>query len=211
MTYKYATQNIGENTAKACMTSQSISTKVSVETAKWLKGRTTKKALALLEGIKAKTVAVPFTRFNWDVGHKTGIGPGRYPQKVAEGFTKLIKAVEANAENKGLDTDNLVIVSLLAQRGTKTYRYGRIRGRKAKVTHIEVVAEVQEPKAKKAKPAKKVAKVTEANSEPKQESKPAKEDAKKDAPKETPKAESKSNEAEPKKEEAKSESPEAKQ
>ncbi len=155
--YKYATQNITEKMAKACMKSQAISTKQSVEIAKWLKGKRVAEAVTLLEGVIEKKVAVPFTRFNWDVGHKPGIGPGRYPQKAAKQFIALLKLAKANAIDQSLDGDNLVVFNIVAQKAAKQFKPSRVRGQKAKSTHIEAV--VMEVEAKAPTKAKRVAKV----------------------------------------------------
>lgn len=134
--------------ARAVGTSLPISTKQSVELAAYLKGRYTTDALAFLESVKEYKSAVPFKRFNWNMGHKPGIGPGRYPQKTAEAFTKLIKQVIANAVNKSLDEKNLKIFSFVAQKGSKTYKYSRVRGLKTKITHVEIVVVEQPRKVK---------------------------------------------------------------
>jgi ribosomal protein uL22 len=161
MAYKYATQQITSKMAKAVLLSQTVSTKQACEVAKFVKGKSTKKALADLENVLAKKVAVPYTQFNGDVGHKkgVGIGAGRYPEKTSTAFVKLIKLAQSNAADLSLDAEKLVIKSVVVQRGSRTPRYGRIRGRTAKVSHIEMVVEEKEskPVVKKTKVAKKVA------------------------------------------------------
>jgi large subunit ribosomal protein L22 len=147
--YKYATQNMTDKMAKAVKTSVAISTKQSVEIAKWLKGRTPAAALKLLSNVVEQKQAVPFTRFNWNMGHKPGIGPGRFPKKAAAEFISLVKLAVANATDKGLDTDSLVIFNIVAQKGGKQYKPNRIRGQKAKRTHIELVVEEKIAKASK--------------------------------------------------------------
>ena len=139
--------------AKAVRTSLAVSTKQSVEIGKFIKGRSPQQAIVLLEGVTEQTVAVPYTRFNWNTGHKKGIGPGRYPQKAATEFISLIKLAIANATDIGLNVENLRIYSMVAQKASKSYRHGRHRGQKAKHTHLELVLEQVEPKAKKVKKA----------------------------------------------------------
>ena len=157
--------------AKAVRTSLAVSTKQSVEIGKFIKGRTPENAIAVLEGVLTKKTAVPYTRFNWDIGHKKGIGPGRYPQKASSEFISLVKLAVANATDIGLDVTKLRIFSVVAQKGAKKYRHGRHRGQKAKHTHLEIVLVEAEPKAKPAKKAapKKAAKPVEAKTEPKVE------------------------------------------
>ena len=54
---------------------------------------------------------------------------------------KILKSAEANAQYKGLNSANLFIKHVSAQKGPTTHHYGRHRGRKAKRTHIEIVLE----------------------------------------------------------------------
>ena len=153
--------------AKAVRTSLAVSTKQSVEIAKFIKGRSPQEAIVLLEGVTEKTVAVPYTQFNWNVGHKKGMAAGRYPQKAANEFISLLKLAMANAVDIGLTVENLRVFSVVSQKAAKSYRHGRHRGQKAKHTHLELVLEQVEPKAKPVKKAKKTAK--KAVEEPKAE------------------------------------------
>ncbi|MFT4312793.1 MAG: 50S ribosomal protein L22 [Candidatus Woesearchaeota archaeon] len=148
MVYNYATQNMTERMAKAVLVSQSISTKQSIEIASYIRGMTTTRALAALADAKDEKRAIPFKRFTNGVGHKPGMGPGRFPKNAISVFEKALKLAIANAADFALDTDSLRIYSAIAQRGSKTPRYGRVRGRTAKVTHIEIVVEEFEQKSK---------------------------------------------------------------
>lgn len=153
---KYSME-LKEDMARAHGVSLPISTKVAVEMANFLRGRTTKKALAILEEVLEKKTAIPFKRFTDGVGHRPGkVGPGRYPQKASQEFIKLIKQVEANAEAKTLG-DNLVIVHLSANKASKPMRQGRQRRRQFKRTHVQIIVQEQEEKkeTKQTKGAKK--------------------------------------------------------
>jgi large subunit ribosomal protein L22 len=128
-----------EHIAIARMLNLPISTKQSVEIASFIRNKTTEKAKQLLNRVLEKKTAVPFKRYNRDVGHKPGkIASGRYPQKATKEFLKLINLVEANAENKGLDTKNLVIFDIRANQGEQVLHFGRHRGRKMKRTHLTI-------------------------------------------------------------------------
>jgi large subunit ribosomal protein L22 len=127
-----------------------VSTKFSIEVAKFIRGKNLQKAKKLMQGVLKKEVAVPFRRYNRDQAHKTGIGPGRYPIKVANTFLSLLEAAEANAANKGLDVESLYVKAVMANKGTGTMRASRHRGRSAKRTHIELVLEEKETPKKKA-------------------------------------------------------------
>ena len=143
MAYKYAFQGAEENVAKAVITNAPISTKSSAMIAQFIKGKSVKRARAELEAVLKKTTAVPFTRYSEGAGHKTKIGPGKFPAKATEHFIKLIDSAAANAKDKGFDEDIKIIASS-AHQAARGYRYGRKRGRQRKSTHIEIV--VQEDK-----------------------------------------------------------------
>ncbi|MCF7866509.1 50S ribosomal protein L22 [Candidatus Woesearchaeota archaeon] len=145
MKNKYAFKELEENMARAMVKDATISTKTSIEIASFLRGKTTKKALAILNRVLKKTTAIPFKRFTDGVGHRAGvgIGAGRFPQKGSEEFIALIKNVEANAQTKGL-SDNLKIIHLVVQRGSNQYHMGRQRRRRYKRTHLEIVVQEME-------------------------------------------------------------------
>ena len=109
----------------------------------------------MLHNVVEKKAAVPFKRYNWDLGHKKKIGPASYPEKASKEFIRLIESVEANAQFKGLNTSNLIIAHVSAHKAGKAWHYGRKTRRKMKRTNIEIVVEekkkVQEAKQEKAK------------------------------------------------------------
>jgi large subunit ribosomal protein L22 len=148
--YKYSQKNLKENQAKAVARDASVSTKTSIETVKFLKGKTTKVAIAYLEKVLEKRLAIPYTRFTDGVGHRPGNGitSGRYPQKLSKVLITLIKSLEANASMKGLG-EELKIVHFVAHRASTPMHYGRHSRREMKRTHIEIIAEEVEEKKKK--------------------------------------------------------------
>jgi hypothetical protein len=103
-----------------------------------------------LEAVVAMKEAIPYRRFNMDVGHKPGMAAGRYPVKACTAILALVKSAEANAQFKGLHSSNLYLVHVCAHKAARPMRYGRQRGRQAKRTHVEVV--LQERVAKKKEP-----------------------------------------------------------
>jgi len=116
-----------------------ISTKASVEICSFVRNRELSKAKKLLQQVLTKKIAVPYKRYNRDVGHKPGnIAAGRYPEKATKEILKLLNLVQANAENKGLDGENLVITEIVANKGYQQAHYGRKRSRAFKRTHVEV-------------------------------------------------------------------------
>ena len=87
-----------------------ISTKHSVEICSFIRYKEVIKAKKQLSLVLKKKLAVPLTRFNKDRGHRKGsIGPGFYPLKAAKEILDLLKLVEANARNKGLNSDVLIL------------------------------------------------------------------------------------------------------
>ena len=118
-----------------------ISFKHSVEICRFIKNKNINDAKKILEKVMLKEIAIPFKKYNFDLGHKTKIGPGRYPEKASKQFIKLIEEVEANAQFKGLNTSNLVITHISAHNSGKAWHYGRKSRRKMKRTNVEIVIE----------------------------------------------------------------------
>ncbi|MFH1972889.1 MAG: 50S ribosomal protein L22 [archaeon] len=139
-----------EHTAKAFGSNLDVSRKHSIVIGDFVRGKDIEKAKTLMEGVIKKKIAVPFRRFNMDMGHKKGnIAAGRYPVKAATRILGLIKSAESNAEDKGLDIEALYISEFIVNKGTGTMKHGRHRGREAKRTHISIELEERENKKKK--------------------------------------------------------------
>ena len=127
-----------ENIAIASKESAPISMKNSVEISSFIKGKTTEKAKNLLKRVLEKKVAVPFKRYRHDISHKKGnISAGKYPIATTKYFLELIEDVEANAKQKGM-VQPYKIIYLCANKGPKTWHYGRMRRITAKRTHLEI-------------------------------------------------------------------------
>jgi len=158
---KTVKKDVSGHMAKASAMSLHISTKQAIEICDSIRYKTTKQARELLENVVSFKKALPFKKFNRDMGHKPGrVAAGRYPQKAATEFLKLLKSIEANAQVIGLDTANLKIQKVLANKAATPMTGGRQR-RGTKRTHIEMeVIEGKGPKRKEAKKAKLVKKET---------------------------------------------------
>jgi large subunit ribosomal protein L17e len=127
--------------------------KNTAETAAAVRNMNVDKAIAYLEAVMDHKRCIPFLRFNGGVGRTAqaknegnSIGQGRWPKKSCQYVMDLLKNAKANAEKKGLDTDNLVIVHAQvnqAPRGRRrTYRaHGRINAYMSSPSHIEVIVE----------------------------------------------------------------------
>ena len=184
--------------ARAVGRSLSISAKHSVEICNYIKKNNTQKAKKMLNAVIKLEDAVPFKRFTGDVGHRKGakIAAGRYPVKACKEILRLIEAVEANAQFKGLSTANLVISHMCAQKGSRPWHPGRKRRRKMKRTNVELIVEERAVKGKKKEDAKIKTKTALGEKTPEQKEKP------------TPKVESKKEVKKvEKKEEKKTEAP----
>ncbi|MGM0510597.1 MAG: 50S ribosomal protein L22 [Thermoplasmatota archaeon] len=136
-------------TAKAYGREFQISTKESVEICKYLRGRDVDSALNILEDVIEGHRAIPYRKHNKQVSHNKGVGPGGYPKKASQKIRDLIEEAQHNAENKGLDSDNMKILSLVAHKGSPIKGYiARAQGRSTPhnrhTTNVEVILQEEE-------------------------------------------------------------------
>ncbi|NTV24255.1 MAG: 50S ribosomal protein L22 [Nanoarchaeota archaeon] len=143
----YSFNSFGEDMARAYGRDLSISTKKSVEICKAIRGKSVENAKIYLQNVADIKAAVPMTKFHRDCAHRTGIGPGRYPVKAAEGILLILESAEQNAKSKGFSTKDLFIIHVCAHKASSPWHMGRQRRRHMKRTHIEIV--VQEKKTGK--------------------------------------------------------------
>lgn len=147
-----------ENSATVNSKDLSISTKHAIEICNFIRGKNLLKSKEYLQKVLEMKKAIPFKRYNRDMGHKPGsLGPGRYPQKASNVILKLLESLEINAQNKGLDTAALYLKTVVPNKGSNVWHYGRQRRRRMKLTHIfmlaeEKVAKKEEKKEEKKKP-----------------------------------------------------------
>jgi large subunit ribosomal protein L22 len=153
--YTYSFKSEKENIAKCLGLSLPISMKQSVEICDTLRGKKLSRAKKILQDVIDMKVAMKYYRYNRGIGHKKGVGPGRYPIKASMNILKLLESAESNAQFKGLNTNSLEIIHISAQQASKQWKHGRFSRRKAKRTNIEVVVEEIEKSAKDEKKAKK--------------------------------------------------------
>lgn len=142
MANRYSTKDYNkENMARALGISLPISFKQSIEICNFIRNKDVNYAKGVLSEVIDHKRAIPFKRFNKDMGHKKRVGPGRYPKKASTEILNLINHVEANAQFKGLNTANLVITHINANKGSKVMHFGRKRSREAKRTNIEIAVQ----------------------------------------------------------------------
>jgi len=157
MAYGYTYQGYNkEKMARAVGVSLPISHKQAVEICNHLKHRSVDSAKNIISRVMKKKEAIPFKRFNMDVGHKPGIAAGRYPQNASREILKIIESAVANASNKGISTD-LYITHMNAHKAPPSPRTGRIPG-EAKRAHVEVIVEEKKVEKKTKRPESKAAK-----------------------------------------------------
>lgn len=126
-----------------------ISFKAAREICNQIKGMKLDDARTYLEQVVALKTPVPFKRYKKKVAHRRGLNKwfaGRYPVKAAQKIIKILDSVEANAQNKGLDVEKLVIIHAAAQKGPKLKRYiprafGRSSPKFEQLTHVEIAVE----------------------------------------------------------------------
>lgn len=149
MQFKYAFQNYDRTRhVRASIREKTISHKHAREIAVTIKGMSIEKARTYLQDVIRLKRAVPFRRYKNEVGHKsdTGVMSGRYPQKAATEFVKLLDNLESNAEYRGMDLDRLKIINATVHKGRKIQRFTpRAMGRSSPkiniLTHVELVAQ----------------------------------------------------------------------
>ncbi len=149
MAYKYAFQNYDEKKmARGVGISLPISHKQAREICSYIKNKKVDMVKKSLNRVLEMKEAIPFKRFNMDVGHKPGnIAAGRYPQNSTWEILKLVESVEKNAINKGLSKE-LYIASACAHIAPAGPRGGRTAG-EAKKAHVEIIIEEKEVEKKK--------------------------------------------------------------
>jgi large subunit ribosomal protein L22 len=126
-----------------------ISPKKTYEVLNAIRGKRLVDARKFLEDVVALKQAVPFRRYNQETAHKRGIGPGRYPKKVARSILQVLQNAESNAEYEGLDTDQLFIYVAASSRGrirkaSMPRAHGRATPWNEQTTSVEIVLKERE-------------------------------------------------------------------
>jgi large subunit ribosomal protein L22 len=138
-----------EKTVKASGREIRVSHKSAREVCRTIKGMMLTHAKQYLRDVAVKKKPVPFKRFRKKSGHRHGLDKafaGRYPVKAAAQILKVLESAEANAENKGLDTERMRIIHAAASQGMKVKRFmPRAQGRTTPhfdtLVHVEIALE----------------------------------------------------------------------
>lgn len=149
MHFSYAFQNYDKTRhVRAALREKTISHKHAREIAHSIKGKSIESARSYLQSVTRLERAVPFKRYNNEVAHKsdTGVMSGRYPEKAANEFLRLLDNLESNAEYRGMDLDRLKIINATVHKGRKLERFtpramGRASPKVDILTHVELVAQ----------------------------------------------------------------------
>jgi len=156
-TYNYSFQSFDKTTmARSHGVGLAISLKKTVETAKAIQGKKLTTVFHYLEDVLDMKRAIPYRRFNAEMGHKRGkgIASGGYPIHVIKEVIKLIESAKKNAESQEISGD-LYLISVSCRKGNSKYHYGRYSGRQMKSTTVEVVVGVKSNKKQSKEASKK--------------------------------------------------------
>jgi len=139
--YSHKTQN-QEKVAKAMGRDFNISLKKAVVVCDNISGMKLDEAIKLLEEVMEIKTPLKFLRHQAGVGHKTGLGMAKYPEKAASHILGVLLNARANAEFKGYDADKLKILSIQANRGLTRKRRkpkGRWKAWKTQLVNVQVI------------------------------------------------------------------------
>jgi len=120
--YAYTPEN-ESFVAKAMGREMRVRIKDSIEICAAIQGRNAKEALDYLQSVLDEKAYIPIKKTKSQRGHKHGMKPyGRRPVRAVDAILGVLKSAIANAEFRGLNIDNCVVKSALAQRGFKLRR-----------------------------------------------------------------------------------------
>ncbi|PWN44357.1 putative RPL17A-ribosomal protein L17.e [Ceraceosorus guamensis] len=153
--YSFDDSKVAEKTVKSRGSYLRVHFKNTRETAAAVSGMKLSKALTYLGDVSDHKRCIPFRRFNGGVGRtqqakEFKTSQGRWPVKSIKFLTNLLKNAEANAEAKGLETEDLVIRNIVVNQAPKTRRrtyraHGRINPYQGHPCHVEIL--LSEPPA----------------------------------------------------------------
>jgi len=126
-----------------------IKPKAAREICNYISGMKLENAKTALQEVIELKKPIPYYRYKGKIPHRKeaqGYDAGRYPQKAAGEILRVLEAVKANAEFKGLNTEDLKITHIAAHRGRRIRKFiprafGRASPYFRHLTHIEVAVE----------------------------------------------------------------------
>ncbi|EPY41654.1 large subunit ribosomal protein L17e [Angomonas deanei] len=139
---------VSSKSAKAKVSDLRCHFKNTFETANVVNGMPLRKAQQLYRQVLAKTRCIPFKRYNGKIGRTAqakewGQTKGRWPRKSVVAMLSLLKNAEANAIEKGLDANKMIIkhvqVDQAARMRRRTFRaHGRITPYMCSPCHVQL-------------------------------------------------------------------------
>ncbi len=130
------------HSAKVVGRNLAISTRHAIVISKYIRGKKLSWAKEKLAKVLDFGAAIPFTVHQKKIGHRKGnMSSGRYPINATKEVIMLLNSAEANALNKGLDVESLVISSIIPNKASRPWHNGRQRRTKMKRTHLDIVLE----------------------------------------------------------------------
>jgi large subunit ribosomal protein L22 len=134
----------GKTVARARGQELHMSPKKTYEVLNAIRGLPLEKARKVLEDVTELKKAIPFRRYNQETAHHKGVGPGRFPVKVAKKLLIVLDNAKANADYEGMNVDNLIIATAASSRGRilKAHMpraHGRATNWHEQTTNVEIV------------------------------------------------------------------------
>ncbi len=146
---KYSAERNPEKSARAYGSEMHCSPKHSQNIMRAIKGMKISDAEQLLEDVIALKRPIPFKTHLTSVSHRKGMGPGAYPKKASTYILGVLKNAENNAEYKGLDTENMIVIHASAYqgriiKGMMSRAQGRTTPKNEQTTNVELIVEEKE-------------------------------------------------------------------
>ncbi len=139
-----------KKTVRVLAKNKPVSLKFAAELIREMKGRRVDYIEGFLNRIIEGKDYLPLRKYKKKVGHRKGEAKsftksGKYPAGLCVIFLKILGDLKANADYKGFNAENLLVLHAFASEGIRRYSgqsQGRISGkrRRQKAVHIEVVA-----------------------------------------------------------------------
>ncbi len=146
MGISYSVETDPDTTAKGMLRDRNVSPKHSKAVARAIKHETVGDAEAYLQSVIDEETSVPTRQHNSGVGHRSDIDgwdAGRFPQKAAKEFLKLLENVRNNADRQGFDADEMEIAHVAAHKvGQRQSQQPRAMGRASPHNTPEVDVEM---------------------------------------------------------------------
>ncbi len=122
-----------------------ISSKISVEVCRAIRGKNVEKAKNILKGAIEKKKPIRYFRYKKDTPHRKGkgFGAGRFPVKVSKYILGVLENAIANAKYLELDPDELYVKRSISNRAVSK------ESQRGRYTNLEIVVAKKTKKVKK--------------------------------------------------------------